>query len=36
MYDIASDTATLFIPPLDPEEVTWSGLPMTPEEAVAV
>jgi Xaa-Pro dipeptidase len=34
-YDISSDKLTLFIPPIEPEEVIWSGLPMTVEEAKA-
>ncbi|EON66061.1 X-Pro dipeptidase [Coniosporium apollinis CBS 100218] len=33
-YDIAADKSTLFIPPINPEEVVWSGLPMTTEEAL--
>lgn len=32
-YDIPSEKLTLFIPPIEPEEVIWSGLPMTVEEA---
>ncbi|OAA56215.1 prolidase [Niveomyces insectorum RCEF 264] len=35
VYDIARDHATLFIPPLDPEDVMWSGLPVSAEEALA-
>jgi Xaa-Pro dipeptidase len=34
-YEIASEKLTLFIPPVDPESVIWSGLPMSPEEAKA-
>lgn len=34
-YDIGSDTLTLFIPPIQPDEVMWSGLPMTIQEAKA-
>ncbi|KAL5113841.1 hypothetical protein ACEQ8H_008261 [Pleosporales sp. CAS-2024a] len=34
-YDFSSDKLTLFIPPIEPDEVIWSGLPMTPEEAKA-
>jgi Xaa-Pro dipeptidase len=34
-YDIPSDKLTLFIPPVDPEDVIWSGLPMSVEEAQA-
>ncbi|KAF2431353.1 putative Xaa-Pro aminopeptidase pepP [Tothia fuscella] len=33
-YDIPKDKLTLFIPPIDPEEVIWSGLPISPEEAM--
>ncbi|TKA81824.1 putative Xaa-Pro aminopeptidase pepP [Cryomyces minteri] len=32
-YDIEAQTSTLFIPPVDPDEVVWSGLPTTVEEA---
>lgn len=35
-YDIASDKSTLFIPPIDPESVMWSGLPLSPAEALAL
>ncbi|KAI9699195.1 MAG: hypothetical protein M1820_007274 [Bogoriella megaspora] len=33
-YDIEKDESTLYIPPIDPDEVIWSGLPLTVEEAV--
>jgi Xaa-Pro dipeptidase len=33
-YDIADDKLTLFIPPIDPEDVVWSGLPLSAEEAL--
>lgn len=33
MYDAVLDQLTLFIPPVDPESVIWSGLPLSPEEA---
>ncbi|KAF2455164.1 putative Xaa-Pro aminopeptidase [Lineolata rhizophorae] len=33
-YDMAADKLTLFIPPIDPDDVVWSGLPLTVEEAV--
>ncbi|KAJ5815282.1 hypothetical protein N7474_007059 [Penicillium riverlandense] len=33
-YDIRKDELILFIPPVDPESVIWSGLPLSPEEAV--
>jgi Xaa-Pro dipeptidase len=29
-----SSKTTLFIPPIDPEDVIWSGLPVSPEEAM--
>lgn len=32
-YDIPNEKLTLFIPPIDPEDVIWSGLPMSVEEA---
>lgn len=32
-YRIGTETLTLYIPPIDPEEVLWSGLPLSPEEA---
>lgn len=34
-YDISSDKLTLYIPPIDPDSVAWSGLPMSLEEAKA-
>ncbi|KAF2035295.1 putative Xaa-Pro aminopeptidase [Setomelanomma holmii] len=34
-YEIATDKLTLFIPPIEPDEVIWSGLPMSPKEAKA-
>jgi Xaa-Pro dipeptidase len=33
-YNIPTGKLTLFIPPVEPEEVIWSGLPMSPEEAL--
>ncbi|KAH1272605.1 hypothetical protein KXW98_007270 [Aspergillus fumigatus] len=33
VYDLSEDQLTLFIPPVDPEDVIWSGLPMSTEEA---
>ncbi|KAG9244646.1 putative Xaa-Pro aminopeptidase pepP [Calycina marina] len=33
-YDIASGKSTLFIPPIDAESVIWSGLPVSPSEAL--
>lgn len=35
IYDIATEHSTLFIPPIDPDSVIWSGLPLSPEEALA-
>jgi Xaa-Pro dipeptidase len=35
-YDIATDKSTLFIPPIDPESVIWSGLPLSEEEALSL
>ncbi|TAQ87731.1 hypothetical protein B7494_g3965 [Chlorociboria aeruginascens] len=35
-YDISSDKSTLFIPPVDPESVIWSGLPLSVDEALAL
>ena len=34
-YDVENDRSTLFIPPVVEEEVIWSGLPMSPEDALA-
>ncbi len=34
-YEIAADKLTLFIPPIVPDEVIWSGLPMSTDEAKA-
>lgn len=33
-YDIASEKATLYIPPIDAESVVWSGLPLSTTEAL--
>ncbi|KAH6693502.1 xaa-Pro dipeptidase [Plectosphaerella plurivora] len=33
IYDLATETLTLFIPPVDPEDVIWSGLPVLADEA---
>ncbi|KAL1888263.1 hypothetical protein Sste5346_009655 [Sporothrix stenoceras] len=35
VYDVATEKSTLFIPPIDPESVIWSGLPVSAEEALA-
>lgn len=34
-YNMETSRSTLFIPPINPEEVIWSGLPLSPEEALA-
>ena len=34
MYHIDSSTLTLFIPPLDPSSVIWSGLPLSRKDAL--
>lgn len=34
IYDIVTEKSTLFIPPIDPESVIWSGLPLSVEEAL--
>jgi len=31
---MANDELTLFIPPIEPDEVVWSGLPLSPSEAL--
>ncbi|PBP17848.1 hypothetical protein BUE80_DR011387, partial [Diplocarpon rosae] len=36
MYDIESEKSTLFIPPIDPESVIWSGLPVSKDEALSL
>ncbi|KAL8749996.1 MAG: hypothetical protein Q9184_006593 [Pyrenodesmia sp. 2 TL-2023] len=33
-YNISTSTLTLFIPPLDPDSVIWSGLPLLPKDAL--
>ena len=33
IYDMDTAKSTLFIPPVDPESVIWSGLPVTKDEA---
>ncbi|KAK4207933.1 putative Xaa-Pro aminopeptidase [Rhypophila decipiens] len=35
VHDIDADKSTLYIPPINPEEVIWSGLPMSVEQAKA-
>ncbi|KAE8151503.1 peptidase M24, structural domain-containing protein [Aspergillus avenaceus] len=34
IYDVNADKLILFIPPIDPEEVVWSGLPLSQDEAL--
>ncbi|KAK0118737.1 hypothetical protein ONS96_011825 [Cadophora gregata f. sp. sojae] len=34
-YDIETEKSTLFIPPIEPETVIWSGLPVSEEEALS-
>ncbi|KAJ4125236.1 hypothetical protein NW754_013522 [Fusarium falciforme] len=34
VYDIETSKSTLFIPPVDPEEVVWSGLPVNRQQAL--
>ena len=34
VYDAKADALTLFIPPIDADSVIWSGLPLSPEEAM--
>ncbi|KAJ5888812.1 hypothetical protein N7495_008853 [Penicillium taxi] len=33
VYDVKKDELTLFIPPIDPDSVIWSGLPLSIDEA---
>ncbi|KKY21892.1 putative xaa-pro dipeptidase [Diplodia seriata] len=33
-FDLKTEKSTLFIPPIDPDEVIWSGLPLSPAEAL--
>lgn len=33
IYDIKTEKSTLFIPPINPEDVIWTGLPLSAEEA---
>lgn len=35
-YDIDTGHSTLFIPPVDPESVIWSGLPLSKNEALSI
>ncbi|KAH6712086.1 putative Xaa-Pro aminopeptidase pepP [Leptodontidium sp. 2 PMI_412] len=35
-YDIETEKSTLFIPPIDPESVIWSGLPLSEDEALSM
>lgn len=33
-YEVHTDRLTLYIPPVDPEDVVWSGLPLSPQDAL--
>lgn len=33
-YDMSKEKLTLYIPPIDADDVVWSGLPVSPEEAI--
>jgi Xaa-Pro dipeptidase len=33
-YDLVTDKSTLFIPPVEPDAVIWSGLPLSEKEAL--
>jgi Xaa-Pro dipeptidase len=33
---MSTEKLTLFIPPIDPDDVVWSGLPLQPEEAIKI
>jgi len=35
-YNIGTSKLTLFIPPIDPDEVIWSGLPLSTDEALKI
>ena len=35
-YDIATGKSTLFIPPIEPDSVIWSGLPVSEDEALSL
>jgi Xaa-Pro dipeptidase len=35
-YNIGTDELTLYIPPINPDSVIWSGLPLSPSEALRV
>lgn len=35
-YDIETDKSILFIPPIDPASVIWSGLPISPAQALSL
>ena len=34
VYNLSADHLTLFLPPLNPDDVVWSGNPTTPEQAL--
>jgi Xaa-Pro dipeptidase len=33
---MSKEKLTLFIPPIDPDDVVWSGLPLTPDQAIKI
>ncbi|CAJ2510283.1 Uu.00g061830.m01.CDS01 [Anthostomella pinea] len=35
VYDVETAQSTIFIPPVDPESVVWSGLPPSPDQVLA-
>lgn len=34
VYDVKADKSTLFIPPVDEDDVIWSGMPLSSEESL--
>ena len=36
VYNVETSRLTLFIPPIDPDSVIWSGLPLSPAEALEI
>jgi len=34
VYDVKEDKSTLFIPPVDEDDVIWSGMPLSSEEGL--
>lgn len=35
IYDVEKDKSTLFIPPVDEDDVIWSGMPVSDKESLA-